>query len=372
MDFVRLVWDTIASKLRFYRKCWRRFGFNSELQICGEPTESKWEVVEEAYDWLLKLIDRGLVRFANWVSGILRGTTNGKIEHHARDSHIDNWKRIRGGLADTYLMAAVRVRYEFSFVHVNEVHRWCKSRSAYGGFDPHQRRHEIAVQVLQEQLWYRAALASDAAMLQNFGGLRIWLNSNYSTGQPVANTDMKRKVLAMLKAVLEKGQEYSRQYGEGWLQPVHLFGAVCNEEHRQLFAATLLMLLGRSHQLQHALATAAPLPPSGRVTAAGVESLTSAKGWVQEELKRRLTEVAPQLSSLMQQWSLWGLRKHDEWLYLAVTPPQSKGFAFTESACPELYNSYISMLFVGLTDNTPVVCSPSPPQSCISPPAPTT
>ena len=112
---------------------------------------------------------------------------------------------------------------------------------------------------------------------------------------------------------------------------------------------------------------AAPLPPSGRVTAAGVESLTSAKGWVQEELKRRLKEVAPQLSSMMQQWSLWGLRKHDEWLYLAVTPPQSKGFAFTESACPELYNSYISMLFVGLTDNTPVVCSPSPPALHLTP-----
>jgi hypothetical protein len=146
--------------------------------------------------------------------------------------------------------------------------------------------------------------------------------------------EMRGEVLLMLKAVLEKGQEYNLQYGEGWLQPVHLFGAVCNEEHRQFFAATLLVLMEKGEQLQEALATAVPPTARGRVTAVSVEAVTQPEGWTQEELKRRLGEQdLPTLIALMRQWGLWCVQ---EWTYSAITPPQSEGFAFTREACPDL------------------------------------
>jgi hypothetical protein len=141
------------------------------------------------------------------VRGILRGTTTGNLEKHVRDSHIDNWDRIRGALEDSYLMAAIRIRWEYSNRYVNEVlppppplpllreggggagfpevHLWCKQRGQYGGFDPHHHRHEIAVQVLEEQLWYTITLKSEEAMLSRFGSLSIWLNSKSATSPPL-------------------------------------------------------------------------------------------------------------------------------------------------------------------------------------------
>ena len=175
---------------------------------------------------------------------------------------------------------------------------------------------------------------------------------------PVVPDEERKKIVKMLKAVLEKGRDYQEQYGKGWLKPVHLFGAVCNEAHRQCFAATVLLLLGKEEQLQEALVAAAPAAVGGRVS--GVQSaaqVAAPQGWVQEELIRRLREELPTLPALMRKW---GLGHKREWLFLASTPPQAEGFAFTQAECPELYAAYISMLFVGLSDNNPVVRSPPP------------
>jgi hypothetical protein len=79
------------------------------------------QVVEETYGWVLILVEHNFARFASFVRGILRGTKTGDLAKHVRDSHIDNWDRIRGALADVYLMAAVRVRWEYSLKYVNKV-----------------------------------------------------------------------------------------------------------------------------------------------------------------------------------------------------------------------------------------------------------
>jgi hypothetical protein len=42
----------------------------------------------------------------------------------------------------------------------------------------------MAVQVLEEQLWYKTALASEDSMLKTFGSLRIWMNSKYASLPP--------------------------------------------------------------------------------------------------------------------------------------------------------------------------------------------
>jgi hypothetical protein len=117
---------------------------------------------------------------------------------------------------------------------------------------------------------------------------------------PVVPEEERKKIVKMLKAVLEKGRDYQEQYGKGWLKPVHLFGAVCNEAHRQCVAATVLLLLGKEEQLQEALAAAAPAAVGGRVSAwQSAAQIAAPQGWVQEELIRRLREELPTLPALM-------------------------------------------------------------------------
>ena len=226
------------------------------------------------------------------------------------------------------------------------------------------------MQVLEEAEWYKETLASEEAMLKRFGCLRIWLNSQYVTGKPVVEADKKAKILARLKALLEKAYGVCKEYSEGWLQPHHLLGAVCNEQHRQLVAGMVLVLNGRQEQLQEALTCA--VPASGKITAPiSMEALLQPRGWVQEELKRRVTEEQPVIRHNLKKWQLAGgnsREQHEqrvrEWVYLATTPPQSEGYAFTQLQCPELYDAYISLLFVGFSDNTPLVSTtPHPPHT---------
>ena len=128
MDLVRLVWETLAHKPGFYRHAWKEWSGDELAQICSEPTDSKWEVVELTFDWLIRMLCHGLRRFGDHMRSIMRGTTTGNWEKAARDSHTDNWDRICGALADMKLIAQVRLRWEFSHRYVNEVHQWCKSR----------------------------------------------------------------------------------------------------------------------------------------------------------------------------------------------------------------------------------------------------
>jgi hypothetical protein len=128
MDLVRLIWETLAHKPGFYKEAWEQWGAESELKICSEPTDSKWEVVEETFDWVIRMLGCGLRKFGDHMRHIMRGSTTGNWDKAARDSHIDNWDRICGCLADPKLVAQVRLRWEFSNRYVNKVHMWCKTR----------------------------------------------------------------------------------------------------------------------------------------------------------------------------------------------------------------------------------------------------
>ena len=50
MDFVRLLWETLAHKPGFYKEAWEAWGKirvegpGGELKCCSEPSDSKWEV----------------------------------------------------------------------------------------------------------------------------------------------------------------------------------------------------------------------------------------------------------------------------------------------------------------------------------------
>ena len=152
---------------------------------------------------------------------------------------------------------------------------------------------------------------------------------------------VKRYCLCIARELLQKGQEVQKGYAEGWLQPVHLLAAICNEEHRQLVARLILTLNGMAHYLRAALGCDGELVPPPI-------------GFVQEELDRRLREGSGEVADTMKAWELGNSKaKMEEWIKLAIMPQLKDGsFAFTAHACPLLHNRYISMVFVGFSDNT--------------------
>ena len=187
-----------------------------------------------------------------------------------------------------------------------------------------------------------------------------------------------------MKALLEKGQEVRQPphthtpythmrllkvqepYAEGWLQPVHLLGCICNEQHRQLVARLVLTLNRQGEHLRAALGAAGEMPAAntggclGSNKRVGAADTTSGKdlelepeGYVQEELDRRIREGISNLADTMRAWGLGSSKaKMEEWVYLATAPQVDGDFAFNAKTCPLLWNSYISMLFVGFSDNT--------------------
>jgi hypothetical protein len=112
---------------------------------------------------------------------------------------------------------------------------------------------------LEELQWYREVLQSEEEMLRKFGSLRIWMRSTYGDGRPVVPASDAASILLRLKTLLTTAQKVCEEYAEGWLQPHHLLGGVCNEEHRQLVAAHVLLFNGMEQELQEALATAVPV-----------------------------------------------------------------------------------------------------------------
>ena len=190
------------------------------------------------------------------------------------------------------------------------------------------------------------------------------MQSIYGDGRPVVPASDAASILLRLKTLLTTAQKVCEEYAEGWLQPHHLLGGVCNEEHRQLVAAHVLLSNGMEQELQEAMATAVPVGVGGRVSAISAKHLLHKQGWVQEELKRRLT-AATYNSVRLRKWGLAGgsnREQHEgrlaEWIHLAVTPPLAEGYAFTQEACPDLFKAFITLLFVGFSDNTPLVCTP--------------
>jgi hypothetical protein len=224
----------------------------------------------------------------------------------------------------------------------------------FGGFDPHHHRHEIAVQVLKEQQWYLEALASPDDMWAAFPSLRMWVR-----GAAGATPEIKDYCEKIMKELLGKGLEVQKEYAQGWLQSVHLLGPICNEQHRQLVARLVLTTFGREAELAAALEGKGKLPPipplpiPASVTLLRVgKVIVTPEGYVAKELDRRLRLNLR--GGAFQKFQLGNSpAKLKEWLHLAVAPPCEAGsFAFTAEACPLLYTTYISMLFVGFSDNT--------------------
>jgi hypothetical protein len=145
---------------------------------------------------------------------------------------------------------------------------------------------------------------------------------------------VKKYCLQIMKALREKGQDVQAEYAKGWLQPVHLLGAVCNEKHRQLVARLVLTLNGMGKHLQ--------------------EAEVKPQGYVQVHLDQHIRDKRSDIADTMRAWHLGSTKaKMDEWIFLATAPECAVGvFAFTKEACPDLYKIYISMLFVGFSDNT--------------------
>ena len=60
--------------------------------------------------------------------------------------------------ASPVIVGGIQLMTEFYHAVVNPVHNWCMSKSYFGNFDVHHRRHEMAVHILKELKMYEAAV----------------------------------------------------------------------------------------------------------------------------------------------------------------------------------------------------------------------
>ena len=195
-----------------------------------------------------------------------------------------------------------------------------------------------------------------------------------------------------MAAALRKAEESHLTWsGDVWRRARHLFGAVCDEKYRVGCAQQILILLGHGKELGEALASRGGGNGDGGAggTGAGgsggdggergqrsrsriteLESCeqtagtrqgrgevlfpTAAVDGVQQELYRciRLRDAD---GSLKKEWDLWKLGDHmGEWMTLATAPAGDTATSAVQSVerTPGLYNIFIDMLFIGLSDNT--------------------
>jgi hypothetical protein len=224
----------------------------------------------------------------------------------------------------------------------------------------------MAVQALEEKRWYKEALVSEAAMLSKFGTLRLWMD------EIKMQREVREKVVSRLKVLLMEGQRVNDEYGSAWLKPRYLLGAVCNERHRRYTARLVLLLNEMGGPLRAALEEAGELTTAANTAVGGrrvaisegsdKDLLLPFSGEVQLQLQLSLRRQKLELKEVMQMWKLSNTdQKIKEWQHLATAPEVENGTAFTAAACPLLHYTYIDMLFVGLSDNTPLVSATCPP-----------
>ena len=380
-----------------------------------EPTSAKWQVpVDCAKVFLLGLEvapgkegfqDSMLEVFARQVLQRMRGTSDVERPQDAgTHPHRTKWEAMSALLCCPTRLAGLYFYLDL-WAFFGERHEFCLARSRFGNFAPSFHRHEMAVRVCKDAEWYRKARDDPASV---FPQTELFLSGTWrrravdkiSEG---TRTDMRLRMAAALKAAEASHLKWS---ADVWRRARHLFGAVCDEKYRAGCAQQTLICLGYGRELGEALDGSSSVGGGGvgggvgdgaaggggagggggaagggddgagagesggrlrsRVAEAeageavgtrqgrGAVQPVGAVDAVQEELYRCI-RLRHEDGSLRKEWELWGLGEHlDEWLTLATAPAGDTRASAVLSVerTPQLYNTFIDMLFIGLSDNT--------------------
>ena len=348
---LRLFYENIHVDIVFAKKMFIKAGCPLRLwKLWSEPTVSKWGCAEEnvrlnllPWEELMTTTYRGVtetvtvhVVYARFMTDALRGTRTGK-EADAGGDRRQKWIQHLGTVADPRKMARL-----FSFLdfhnYIEHEHNWCKSRDKEYGFPPHFHARAVAARVCANEIAYKQAVAAPATFFRH---TTAYLNNTAVHATPLAAAEKATLVQCMQNAadnMLLKHREWNFKL---WTTERFLLGTATDEFYRPWFVRRLLRLVGEGAALDTFL------------TAAGIAL----------EDPEPPNEVAVELEDLLDEgglvghWRLWKLGQHlPEWLLLATAPFRdvvSGGPTLSEELTPGLWKTYISMLFVVLTDNTP-------------------
>ena len=426
VNMLRMIHEVLHSQPLYYEQLWGFCGLPMDvfrqLSTMPEPTTSKWEVMQLCARVFLIVLGtapgaEGLAmgmmeEFTKFTLDRMRGSVDlSRPQDASGHPHRLKWQAISAVLASPERSAGLYFildMWEFHGVR----HEFCKSKSKYGSFSSGHHRHEMAVRVCKDLVWYEDALASPSNV---FKQTEKFLERNYRRRFLDRITDTTRaSVRLRMRKALEAGQESLLKWSaEVWTRARHLLGAVCDEKYRTGAAQLVLILLGYSKQLSTKLAEqpaggggrggggdgggggaggndgnggngsaggnggdtagsdsesrmpeAERRPASGsqhtrtrigpsRVEAQPLQAPTpvdAVQGQLFKLIHRRHLE-----GSLAKEWELWGLGEHlTKWLTLATAgeADTTDNPVLSPELTPRLYEVYIDMLFVGMGDNT--------------------
>ena len=132
---------------------------------------------------------------------------------------------------------------------------FARTPSRYGGFEYCFQSHMTAEEVVKDTVWYRAARADPKTHLPRFYD---WLATPRIRGAVERMTPDRRRVFelrgaAFLEALEAAENLHLKWNARTWTRPRFLFGVLCLEERRQMFATKLLEHLGYGGRLDAAL-----------------------------------------------------------------------------------------------------------------------
>ena len=267
VNFLRMFYEVTHAMPEYYHEIWDKFGLPIKvfeaLMRMPEPTSAKWQVpVECAKVFLLGLEvapgkegfqDSMLETFARQVLLRMRGTTDvARPQDAGTHPHRMKWEALSALFASPDRLAGLYF-YLDMWEFFGARHEFCLARSRFGDFAPSFHRHEMAVRVCTDAVWYREARANPASVFRQTekfleGRWRRRAVDRITEGM---RGDMRKRMAAALEAAEASHLKWS---SDVWRRSRHLFGAVCDEKYRKGCAQQLLISLGYGRELGEALA----------------------------------------------------------------------------------------------------------------------
>ena len=222
-----------------------------------EPTSAKWQVpVECAKVFLLGLEtapgkegiqDSMLETFAQCVLLRMRGTGDvARPQDAGTHPHRMKWEEPSALFASPVRLVGLYF-YLGMWQFFGARHDFCLARSRFGSFAPSFHRHEMAVRICTDAVWYREARANPSSVFPQEKFLEgAWRRRAVDRITDGVRQDMRKRMAGALEAAEASHLKWS---SDVWRRARHLFGAVCDEKYRKGCAQQLLISLGYGREL---------------------------------------------------------------------------------------------------------------------------
>ena len=364
INYLRMFHEVIHAQPEYYEELWHaRYPTLphvwEQLTKMPEPTSAKWEVPTTCARLFLVGLEVApgkegtersmLEEFASFVLSRMRGCTDTSRPHDAGNHpHKLKWRALSALFASPNYLAGLYFYLDL-WEFFGERHAFCLANSKFGDFPPSHHRHEMAVRVAKDSVWYEAACADTSTV---FKQTTEYLQQRFRRLFVDRITDTLRAEMRtrMETALQEAYKSFQKWSAKVWTRARHLLGGVCDETYRAGVAQLVLILMGHGRKLGEKLADV----QGGMQQSAEAITPMAAVDDVQTKLYSLIKQRHDE-GELRKEWELWELDSHvSEWLALATESIRDTTInpVLSQELTPGVYDTYINMLFVGLSDNT--------------------